>query len=425
MSKVVTWSAGLALAGVIAGCGLPAAASPAAGTSWGRVVGVPGLSALNTAKGGGAAVSSMSCASAGNCVAGGYYWNRHGPQGFVAQERNGRWLKATGVPGLAALNKGLEGHGEADVSSVSCASARYCAAAGYYADTDGHDDDGFVAVEKDGVWGKAAKFLTGEFGEVDAIFCTSAGNCVAGGTDDEEYFSSFHGFIAQERNGRWSRAAGVPGLRILNKGGGADVDTVWCASAGNCVAGGYYTQKGGESQGFTVAERNGRWGTATATPGLAALNQGGNAQVSSVSCASTGDCLAGGSYTPKHGNSQGFVAVDRNGHWGQATRVPGLAALNQGGRQTMVLTVSCAQAGRCAAGGFYFDRRSRHSQGFVTSEGNGRWSTPVPLPGLRALDQGGSAAVSSLSCPAPSSCAAGGYYASPASHNQGFVTETS
>src|ERR1700722_9672451 len=191
MRKIVTWCAGLALACVFAGCGQPVAVGQVPGISWGQVVGVPGLSALNTAKGGGTGVSSVSCTSAGSCVAGGYYWDRHGPQGFVAMEKAGHWAKATGVPGLATLNRGLEGHGDADVSSVSCPSARYCAAGGYYADTDRHDDDGFVAVEKDGAWGNAVTLPTGEFGDVESISCASAGNCLAGGDADAEYFSSF------------------------------------------------------------------------------------------------------------------------------------------------------------------------------------------------------------------------------------------
>ena len=50
-------------------------------------------------------------------------------------------------------------------------------------------------------------------------------------------------------------------------------------------------------------------------PGLAALNQGGNAEVSSVSCAPPSYCAAVGFYTDGNGHQQGFVAVRRNGRW--------------------------------------------------------------------------------------------------------------
>ena len=53
----------------------------------------------------------------------------------------------------------------------------------------------------------------------------------------------------------------------------------------------------------TAAEA-GTWGRAIAVPGLAALNKGRNA-VNSVSCASAGSCVAGGSYDGR--GVQGFV----------------------------------------------------------------------------------------------------------------------
>ena len=49
------------------------------------------------------------------------------------------------------------------------------------------------------------------------------------------------------------------------------------------------------------------WGTAEEVPGTAALNQGGNAAITSVSCASAGECSAGGSYTDSSGHPQAFV----------------------------------------------------------------------------------------------------------------------
>ena len=57
---------------------------------------------------------------------------------------------------------------------------------------------------------------------------------------------------------------------------------------------------------------------------MAALNKGGFVGVVSVSCASPGNCAAGGRYSDRHGNQQGFVAVERHGRWGTAIQVPGL-----------------------------------------------------------------------------------------------------
>jgi hypothetical protein len=70
----------------------------------------------------------VSCGSAGNCAAGGYYSRAHSQQAFVAVERSGRWGQAIEVPGLEVLNKA----GDAAVGSVSCGSAGNCVVGGYY-----------------------------------------------------------------------------------------------------------------------------------------------------------------------------------------------------------------------------------------------------------------------------------------------------
>src|ERR1022692_4101934 len=364
-----------------------------------------------------AEVNSVSCASPGNCAAGGTDVGLHGQNGFVAAERNGRWGSAIAVPGLAALRKG----GDASVSSVSCASAGNCAAGGSYFSDHPLGDQGFVTVERHGVWGRAIEvpglgaLNTGGDVEVKSVSCGSAGSCAVGGFYEGR--RGQQGFVAVERNGRWGTAIEVPGLGALNKTGYAQVNSVSCGSAGNCAAGGEYGDRHYHNQGFVAVERNGVWGTAIEVPGLGALNKTGLAQVNSVSCGSAGSCAAGGYYLGR--GQQGVVAVERNGRWGTAIEVPGLAALNKGG-DAKVNSVSCASAGNCAAGGIYRDRHGQ--QGFVAVERHGRWGRATGVPGLAALNQGGYADVSALSCGSAGSCAAGGSYADADSHDfYGFV----
>jgi len=151
-----------------------------------------------------------------------------------------------------------------------------------------------------------------------------------------------------------------------------------------------------------------RWGTAEEVPGLAALNKGGKARVNEVSCWAVNNCAAGGSYKDRRGHSQAFVVAERKGRWDDAVHVPGLAALNKDGNAS-VTSVSCAPGGYCAAGGYYTDR-SGHSQAFVVTRPAHRWRTAVEVPGLAALNTSGNAGVASLSCPAAGKCAAGGSY---------------
>jgi hypothetical protein len=365
--QVVVFAVGAA---ALLGAG-PLAVSSAAGaaaraaSSWGRAIEVPGLGALN--KGRNAGTGQVSCGSPGNCAAGGYYTDggRH-QQGFVASERNGRWGKAVEVPGLRALNKGRN----ADVVSVSC---------------------------------------------------TSAGNCVAGGyygrnSTDPYLVTSGNGFVISERNGRWGQATEVPGLAALNKDGNAEVSSVSCASPGNCAAGGNYQDGSGRHQGFVASERNGRWGQAVEVPGLGALNQGGLlfAGVTSVSCVSPGNCAAGGSYySDTVGHQQAFVVSAKNSTWGTAQQVAG--NLNTGASAD-IDTVSCGSAGNCAAGGHYKDGQG-NLQAFVISEVNGTWAAAREV--ADHLNITGDASVASVSCPSAGSCAAGGDY--DYSYNWGFL----
>jgi hypothetical protein len=85
--------------------------------------------------------------------------------------------------------------------------------------------------------------------------------------------------------GTWQTAKNVPGVMAMNKGGQAQIQSVSCASGGNCTAGGDYTGSSGHRQAFVVSQVNGSWRTAVQVPGIASLNKGGNANNFSVSCA--------------------------------------------------------------------------------------------------------------------------------------------
>jgi D-alanine-D-alanine ligase-like ATP-grasp enzyme len=399
--------------------GAGAGVRPAAGAravfvaAWGRAREVPGIGRLNT--GGGAAITAVSCPSAGNCSAGGYYTPAAEPgyasaQVFVVSEVHGIWGRAREVPGTAALNWA----GGATVNSVSCASAGNCTAGGYL-NADSGADQAFVASEVHGTWGRARAIPGGARGRegsfVTSVSCAAAGNCSAGGTYTVN-FSYAQAFVVSEVHGTWGRAEEVPGTAALNHGN-AYVYSVSCAAEGNCSAGGQYDDNSGGVQGFVASQVHGTWGRAEEVPGTAALNQGGGAVINSVSCASAGDCSVGGVYRDRSRRAQAFVVTQVHGTWGKAEEVPGAAALNQGGYAggpgAQVTSVSCAAAGNCSAGGTYTDS-SGHSQAFVVNQVHGIWGQARQVPGTAVLDQGGSAWLPSLSCAAAGNCSAGGTY---------------
>jgi hypothetical protein len=112
--------------------------------------------------------------------------------------------------------------------------------------------------------------------------------------------------VVSEKNGTWGKPILIPGTAPL---GGARITagSVSCGSAGNCAVTGTYLDSSRHQQAFVVSERNGSWGKAIAVPGLAMLNTGGHAQVYSASCAPAGYCAVGGYYVDRSGAARAFV----------------------------------------------------------------------------------------------------------------------
>jgi hypothetical protein len=383
----------LVLLGLIglAAVGAPTSAdSSAPGPAWGKAIAVRGITALTV--GHAPAFRDLSCASAGDCVAGGEYGNDpkvgYSTSGFIVEQTNGRWDKAFEVPGLGALNTDAHGH----VWSISCTTPGNCLVGGWFGSSTGLR--GYVAEETNGTWGNAmevpglAALNVGMPGEnadsvVDSVSCASPGNCAAGGTytNSKDHRQAW---IADETNGVWKDAVEVPG--VTSRPGGdyfASVESVSCATPGNCAAGGSYDAKDAY-QPFVVDEKNGVWGNAIEVPGSAALNRGHYAHLYSVSCATAGNCAAAGDYSDnRHAASgQAFVADERNGVWRKAIEVPGTATLNRG-HSAAATSVSCGTAGNCAAGGSY----ELYGQGraFVVAEKNGHWLNATAVPGTQFL----------------------------------------
>jgi hypothetical protein len=374
------------------------------GGTWGTATEIPGLAALNV--GGYAQVTSVSCASAGNCATVGSYIDSSGSyQAFVANEVDGAWNDAIEVPGTSALNVG----GRALVWSVSCPSAGNCTVGGYYSVSPG-DQQAFVADQVDGAWGDAVEVPgTAANAMVSSVSCASAGNCAAGGSYADSSGSE-QAFVAEEVDGIWNDAIEVPGTAALNIGGSAEASSVSCPSAGNCTIGGFYFDGSGDQQAFVADEVDSTWGDAIEVPGTGALNLGGSAHVTSVSCASGGNCSAVGEYADRTGEAQAgqsFVVSEVSGTWDEAIQVPGTAA--GAGEYAQVSSVSCASAGNCVAGGSYADS-SGNVQAFVISEVSGTWGEALEVPGTAALNTGADADVLSVSCPPTGNCAAGGFY---------------
>jgi hypothetical protein len=331
---------------------------------------------------------------------------------------NGTWRTAREIPGTAALNKG----GHAQVNSVSCSSPGNCSAGGWYTDRF-RRTQAFIVSEIRGTWHTAIEVpgtaaLNKAFAQVNAVSCASAGNCSAGGFYVND---GYQAFVVSEVDGVWHKAIRVPGSAALNSGGYAGLTSVSCGRPGNCTAGGYYLGNSTSYQSFVVSEVNGTWHKAIRVPGIVSRPANGHvgptAEVSSVSCASAGNCSIGGSYYDSS-HIQAFVGSELNGVWRKAVKVPGTAALNKGDAQ--VSSVSCGSAGNCSAGGWYTDSAG-YEQLMVVNEVNRTWHNAIEVPGTAALNKGDYAQISSVSCRSAGNCSAGGWYMDKSSLNDPLV----
>jgi hypothetical protein len=241
------------------------------------------------------------------------------------------------------------------------------------------------------------------FALVNALSCGSPGNCTLAG--DYDAGSAFEAFAATQENGVWGPVQTFPALADASLG------TLSCRPGGTCTGiGTYRASRTGHV--FAISQTHGTWGVPRLIPGFAAL-PGGRPSVGpdfSLSCPSAGDCTAGGSYVSNLDGVQFFVVAKKNGTWGRAQPLPGVAALNTGHLADLEGLV-CFSPGTCTAAGNYTIRRKHHTVAaiFVTVEKNGTWGTPERVPGS-LVRLGTDVDLVALSCGAPGDCNAGGFY---------------
>jgi len=148
--------------------------------TWGQAFKVAGLDVLNV--GNTAAIGSISCPANGECSAGGVYTDKVGvQQAFVVDETKGTWGSAQQVTGTESVDAP-----GAAVTALTCTTAGNCLAGGHYA-TGPKQSQSFVVQETGGVWGAAmietnsAALNVGLISTVTALGCSADGGCAVGG----------------------------------------------------------------------------------------------------------------------------------------------------------------------------------------------------------------------------------------------------
>jgi hypothetical protein len=413
--RVRPWfAAALALAATLAVCGFgPGGASArpsAASAGWGKAVLLAGLTKTNDSQ-----VSAISCSAPGNCVATGSYGAGFAPtvrgRMFVVNQIRGAWGKPATLRGLARTKEPAS-----SPAGLACFPAGSCVLVGSYKDAAGRSQ-AFITSQVHGTWSKIswvpglAGLDRGHSNGLSELSCPSAGNCTAAGTYADAAGAS-HPFVVAQVHGKWGSALAVPDLAGLP---GQVADTIpglgpiSCASAGNCALAGTYSvtranPDSGSNQVYVDNEVNGVWGTPTAVPGLAALNADLVDSINAISCPAPGDCSAGGQYTDSELSANAFVVNETNGTWGTATEVKTQIHSN------WITSISCPSSGNCVAGGVdNVDEDALSSSAFIVTETRGTWGEAVPVPGIDKLNQGDQGWLNQISCSSVGNCGIAGF----------------
>ena len=430
--RVLCGVALLACGGLLMLAALPGEALASTNWATGVEASLPANASMSSGDGGG--LGSVSCASAGNCTAvGNYFYSAGHYTGQMLTETSGTW--AAGIEASLPANAGTNSNG--GFGSVSCASAGNCTAVGGYTDGSGHGQ-GLLLTETSGIWAAGveaslpANAATNSDVGLDSLSCGSAGNCTAVGDYESTTSGYSHGLLLTETSGTWT--TGVEAPLPANAGSIPDtrLDSVSCASAGNCTAVGNYEDSSGHLQGLLLTETSGTW--AAGVEASLPANAGTTAfpQLGSVSCASAGNCSVVGTYDDSSGNGQGLLLTETSGAWAAGVEASLPANAGTGGTGVNKLipqvgAVSCASVGNCTAVGSYPDG-SGHLQGLLLTEMSGTWAPGVEasLPANNTRSSDSYFGVSSVSCASARNCTAVGRYKDSSGQVQGLLlTQTS
>jgi hypothetical protein len=360
---------------------------------------------------------TLTCVSVGNCEAGGSFTNADNQvEGLVLNESRGVWTAPTSLkaPPGAAANPGVT------IYALSCGAIGNCSAAGNYVNSAG-DDLAFYANEVDGTWSGARELelpanalVNGQDAAVRSLDCPSAGNCSAVGNylDDNAVAPQDEGFVAIEINGSWRRAAVIDIAGSVNFNPFVAMSQIDCASNGRCVAVGSYINADDVTEGLLVDEDADVWahGEALALPPNASAFAG--ATLSEVTCVKNSSCAVFGSYYSRSGAIEAMSANQTHDVWGRAVDLvmPANADANPHVFLYGFEGIACASSGNCSVGGQYQASNGDY-EGFLDNESNGTWSTAqeLSLPsGARSAGKNGG--VVALACPAVGQCRASGAY---------------
>jgi hypothetical protein len=220
---------------------------------------------------------------------------------------------------------------------------------------------------------------------------------------------------------KWSSAqAPLPADAVAGADQYAAINDVYCPAASDCVAVGYYRASGASgdaSQGLVETLSGGKW-TPTAFPSVSSKK--GIALLDAVACPAPGNCVSVGDT-----DNVAFTPVIEtlaDGKW--RARTPALPSDAEQGGSAFLNDLSCPAAGTCVATGWYTNLDGAQA-GLLDTLSGGTWTAATaPLPGNAALAKASSQAdtfLADVSCTGVGACVATGQYRDSRGGTQGVI----
>ncbi len=335
----------------------------------------------------------------------------------------GGYMRSAGWSGLLVTGSGTSwaatGAGNAGytLNGVACPSTTSCVAAGSFFSSD-YDTQGLLVTGSGTSW--TTTYVPqpsnggGGGGYLGPIACESTSSCVAVGNYTDSSGRG-QGWLVTGSGTSWtSTQAPVPVSPADDPG--ADLESVACPSTTECVAGGqYYFPAPGpvaEDGPLLLAGSGTSWAAAPRDPFAP-----GFLYLDSVACPSTTSCTAVGSWSGGASSNEPVLLTGSGTSWAQIqVPLPANAASNP---DASLRWVACPSTTSCVAVGSYTDSSGKDQGLLLTGSGTTWTAAEAPLPGNTASNPG--AYLSAVACPSTISCVAVGGYTDSSSHEQGLL----
>jgi hypothetical protein len=357
-----------------------------------------------------ASLNAVSCGAPAPCAAVGIYGNTSGEtQGLVDSQTGETWSPSEmPVPVDAGPDPLIEFDG------ISCPAAGSCVAVGTYLDTDGNLE-AVVETLAGGTWtASGAPPPTGTTNpntELNDVVCPSEGSCVAVGATFSATGGQGQALVETLSDGTWTASVPpTPGKAGVKAELG--LNAVSCPTVGSCQAVGFYAAKK-VSLGLVETLADGTW-TATEVP--APVSAGEDVALSGVSCAEGDTCEAVGTYADGEA-LQGFIATLSDGTWTESDA----PSPSKSSEEVTLASVSCPSSGACVAVGSFLGATGGTGEPFIgnyflTQHGK-KWKvTQAPEPSGTIFFS-----LTSVSCASVGSCVSVGSEATTTGGNAGVI----